>query len=182
MFRLIYRQRRRLLFGRLFATLALMLMALDMGGAEIIAGFPAWIALTALTLTTLKVALCVLAIATLVILLMPNWRIIVELFAIVSFLNAVLGILFPAVYAIPYIGAFTPVFLTIATFSIIYGETLDRWRLWIDYDAQRSFVSPKTPDALWAELVPGEAPTRDHWDSLLYTLEPDPEDPDSYIA
>ncbi|MEW9918639.1 hypothetical protein AB2B41_03420 [Marimonas sp. MJW-29] len=182
MFRLIYRQRRRLLFGTFFVTMALILMALDFGGAEIIGPYPTWIMLTAVGLTSLLVALGVLLTGILIILLMPNWRSMIELFALIFFVNAVLGILAPSVYDIPYFGGFMPLFLTIAIFSLVYGEALDRFRLWVDYDATRSFVSPKAPEELWAELVPCEAPVEGHWDSLLYRLEPDPEDADTLQA
>ncbi|NNE52548.1 MAG: hypothetical protein HKN30_09110 [Sulfitobacter sp.] len=182
MLRLIYRQRRRLLFGTFFGTLALMLMALNQAGTEFLYEQATWITLVALGLTTLVVALALFLGSTLFLLLLPNWRMMIEFLPFVLFVNAVLNNLVPGWTEIPYIGVVMPIALTMVIFSLMYGEALDRLRLWVDYRSKRSFVSPKSAEELWAELVPGEAPIENHWDSLLYSLEPDPEDPDSLIA
>ena len=182
MFRLIYRQRRRLLFGSFFGTLALMLMFLDMGGHAILAVYPTWITVTSMVLTASIVAIGIFLAGAAIVLLLPNWRMMIELMSLVLFLNATTTILFPAIYDIPLIGMFWPFILTVSIFSVMYGEVLDGLRPWVDYRSTRSFLSPKSADELWAELVPGEAPIARHWDSMLYTLEPDPEEPDSFAV
>ncbi|MFC6637916.1 hypothetical protein GV827_06675 [Sulfitobacter sp. JBTF-M27] len=182
MLRLIYRQRRRLLFGSFFGTLALMMMVLDMGGLGVLGTYPTWILVTTLVLTSLVVATCIFAVSALLILLLPNWRMMIELTGLVTFASASMSVVFPAAYEVPLIGSFWPFILTVMIFSVIYGEVLDRFRIWVDYRSKRSFVSPKSAQELWTELVPGEAPIADHWDSMLYMLEPDPDEPDSYAV
>ena len=129
MLRLLFRQRRRLLFGGFFGTMALMLMALDYGGREIIGVYPKWIALTALGLTTQIVALGILFVSAAIVLFLGKWRRMIELFSLVFCVNATLGILFPSLYEIPYIGGFVPLILIIAIFSLVYEEALDRFHL-----------------------------------------------------
>jgi hypothetical protein len=180
MFRLIYRQRRRLILGAFFATLGLMMMALDKGALDLITDHPAWIAPVTIVLTALIVMACTVAVGAMVILLLPNWRYLLEMMGITIFVNAAFNTFLPSVFDIPVIGGFVPFILAMFVFALMYGEMLDRFRLWLDYRSVRSFVSPKSADALWAELVPGEAPVAAHWDSLLYSLEPDPEDPDTF--
>ena len=182
MLRLIYRQRRRLIFGAFFGTLGLMMMVFDQGTMRMISAEPAWIRPVTLMLTSLVVFVCIGAVGVVTIILLPNWRLMVEMLGLAIFINAAVSALIPGVYDVPYIGGFTPFVITMFIFALMYGEMLDRFRIGLDYRAVRSFVSPKSARELWAELIPGEAPIQDHWDSLLHSLEPDPDDPDAYLV
>lgn len=190
MLRLIYRQRRRLIVGGFFGTLGLMMMVMDqfhvigLSGeglsGEGLSSEPAWIVAATLILTAILVWIGFMLAGAVIVLLLPNWRFMVEMIGIVIFANAAMNALFPWVYHIPFIGPLAPFILSMSFFALMYGELLDRFRLWLDYREQRSFVSPKSAQELWAELVPGAAPIEHHWDSLLYSMEPDPDDPDAY--
>ncbi|MEM7521629.1 MAG: hypothetical protein AAF307_11390 [Pseudomonadota bacterium] len=182
MFRLLYRQRRRILFTAFFTTMALMLFVVQTYWAAAVGDFPAWISYTSLALTSLIVAICVGLLTALLILVFPNWRMIAELFALTLFVNVTLDMLFPSLFETTYIGGFLQLAVYFALFALMYGEVMDRFRIWVDHHSTRSFNSPKPADELWAELVPGEAALDTHWDSLLCALEPDAEEDGAYDA
>lgn len=182
MLRFLYRQRRRLLFTSFFTTLALMMFVVhyfwEFGGM----GLALWIELASLAMTALVVAVCACAMTAVLILLFPNWRTMAELFGVILFANLSLQLAFPTLEYIPVIGFVAPFALSFALFALMYGEVMDRFRIWVDHRSSRSFISPKSAEELWVELVPGEAALETHWDSLLCALEPDPDDPDTYDA
>ncbi|KIN66388.1 hypothetical protein Z946_400 [Sulfitobacter noctilucicola] len=182
MLRLIYRQRRRLIFTSFFTTLALMMITIRWFWLPGAVEGPHWIELIALFLTALIVFVCTFAVAALVVLLVPGWRTMCELLALIFFANTSLSLLFPSILELPYVGAFIPIGVCFGILALVYGEVLDRFRIWVDHRTRRSFISPKSAGDLWLELVPGAAPLETHWDSLLCALEPDPDDSDSYEA
>ena len=182
MFRLIYRQRRRLLFGGFFGTLGMMMMAVHLNGGMASYPFEEWIFVAAFIVVSLIVALVIMCTAALLILVLPNWRLLIELFTINIFAYATIRIAVPGVFDIPYLGAILPFALYMMLFSLIYGEFSDRFRLFVDHREVRRFKSPRTAEALWAELVPDAGSLEEHWDILLRDLEPEEDDPDSLQA
>ncbi|MEQ6247820.1 hypothetical protein ABMC89_02895 [Sulfitobacter sp. HNIBRBA3233] len=182
MFRLLWRQRRCLLFGGFFASLALMMMVLDRFGIAALGPLPPVILSLSLLLTTLIVAAGVMALGAVVVIVLPRWRSLLELGALAFFVTAALQVLVPALYEIPYIGGFVPFILTLVLVALIYGEALDRFRLPLDNRSCRSIVSPLDPQSLWETLVPGAAPVSAHWDPLLHDITPIDGDPDRFEA
>ncbi len=182
MLRLIYRQRRRLLFTSFFTTLALMMNVMRFHWTPDSLVGPAWITGLALFLTALIVAVGVFACGAVLVLIIPKWRTMLELLALIFFTNTALGLLFPSLFQLPYIGPFLPMVVCFGILGVLYGEVLDRFRIWVDHRSRRSFVSPKSASELWSELVPGEAAIEAHWDSLLCELDQDPDDPDTFEA
>lgn len=181
MLRLLWRQRRRLVVSSFFVSLGLMMMAHARGAFAGI-GQPWFIYAATLLLTGLVVAICVALIGAVVLILLPRWRTMLELIGIVVFLNGALDRFWPAVYDIPYIGAFLPFLTTMACFAVIYGEVLDRFRVRLDHRTCRHVNSPLDAETLWRQLVPGAADVAQHWDPLLYALDPVDDDPDSLEA
>lgn len=181
MFRFLYRQRRRLLFGGFFAALGAFLF-LSSNLAHLDVGVP-WITVVAIGLTILICAMVYMAIAAVYITLFPRWRQLVELFPLGFLLNSLAGMAFPTLLgpeSETVLGSLSFFAIWMLLYSLTYGTLLDRFPITLDWTSQRSFTSDRSAEALWAELVPGEAPPEAHWDKLLREFEADPEDPDSY--
>lgn len=180
MFGFLYRQRRRLLFTAFFGTLGLMTLVADFAnGFNNLPYSPIIIALT-VALTSIAVALGILAVGSVAILLFPSWRQLLEMTAFNMFIFAVLKVSLPGLFDIPILGTFMPFILWMFLYAVVYGELLDRFRVWLDHLETRHFFSEKPAQQLWKELVPGAGSVSDHWDALLYELEQDLDDPDSY--
>lgn len=184
MFRRLYCQRRRLLLSAffvalgLFATLSRHSDAL-LDGMELVWWGPAVL----LSLTSLIMALLYAGLGAALILLLPDWRGLIEIMALTFFADAMLAFALPAYFGIDSASGFgilTWFCLYMLIFSLIYGSLLDRFRLWLGYGAQRSFVSPLSPGELWRRMVLGQAPLSDFYDPLLAEAEPDGEDPESF--
>lgn len=182
MFRLIYRQRRRLLLGSFFGTLGIMMTVFHRFNMDSLNEVSLPLALSALLLLGLLLGSAIIAVSVIWVVLLPNARTMVELVGIAAFVNAVIAITLPQVLMIPYVSALAPLLLGGMIYAFVYGGLLDRFRLWVDYKTTRSFVSPKSVEELWEELVPGEAPLRRHWDNMLYALERDQDDPETLDA
>lgn len=182
MFRRIYRQRRRLLVGAFFFTLGVVIMVMEGVTAGILEFYTPWIAGIAAVVFALIIMLCYILVGAVFLTLLPDWRTLIEMVGLIFFTMTALPLLFPIIYSVPYLDAALPFLLTLGLYGLVYGEVLNRFRLWVDHKSSKSFVSPKSAEALWAELVPGEGPINDHWDTMLYSLETDEDDPDSYYA
>jgi len=182
MFKFIYRQRRRLLFCTFFGTLGLMLMVLDYGLGSVYFNEMPWIVVLTLAITASIVALLITVVGALFILLLPNWRLVLELLSFNAFVCAIGAILVPWIFDLSYIGGVMPFIVYLVIFSLVYGEFSDRFRLFVDHREVRRFKSPKSAEFLWAELVPDAKNLAEHWDKLLHDLSPEDDDPDSLQA
>lgn len=182
MFRLIYRQRRRILFSAGFITLALAMMAVrDIGPHrdEIFAGAD-WIVAASIATAMLLVALGTALVVTAFVVLLHRFRFIAEQVALMLFLNAALHYAIPWAYDDPILGALIPVALILLIVSVMAGPVLDRFRIWVDHNECRSFTAPEPPEALWPRLIPDAEHAATHWDPLLYEVTPAEDEPDAY--
>ncbi|MFC6584350.1 hypothetical protein [Sulfitobacter aestuariivivens] len=181
MFRLIFRQRRRLLFTSLTAALSLLLLVWTTHPLEMASFFTVpWIGIATFSIVFFVLVLSAMAIGVLVLLVLPTWRQLLEVLAIFLFVIAVTKSLIPQMYDIAYVGGVLPFFLYIGIFSLMYGTTLDRFPIWLDHHQRRHFVSPLWAQALWDRLVPLPETADRHWDPLLHEITPDPEARDTY--
>lgn len=173
MFRLIFRQRRRILFGAFMFALAIVLYlpGLFSAGAWLFGG-----------LTVMIVALLYCLCAILWILLFPDWRTLVEQLAVFVFVYAVFEAIWPEYYFVPVIGSFIPIAVNFALLMVIYGTTLDRFPLRLGIHQTRHFMSSKSPEILWEDLVPHPELIDTHWDNLLVDVVPLEDDEDTQIA
>lgn len=180
MLKFIYRQRRRLLFGGLFATLSVIVF-LSANLMYFDTGVP-WFSIAALWITALVCGLIYMAVGAIYITLFRRWRQLVEMVPLILFINSLLGQILQSWFGVDTTGTLSSVgyfAICMLLYSLIYGPLLDRFPLFLSWEARSSFTSPRTADQLWSELVPGAAPTDQHWDKLLHDFEPDPEDGDS---
>ena len=180
MFRYLYRQRRRLLFTAFFGTLAVMTLALSRAGGLTEMTASPWVLAIAIIAISLALAVSIIAAGAVALLLVPSWRQLLEMTAFNVFIYSVLSALVPSLFDVPFLGTILPFVLWMTLYAMIYGELLDRFRIWLDHFETRSFFSEKPAEQLWKELVPGAGSVADHWDALLHELEQDLDDPDSY--
>ncbi len=181
MFRLIYRQRRRILFSGILIATGMMSMAIGMSEASILwQEFETWIVVTALGLTSLVVLLLTLLTIAALIVLLPRWRLIWEQVGLLLVLHAGLLAAFPWLGDLGVLSAFLPFFIIVAVGSVLYGPALDRFRLWVDHCERRSFRSARTPEELWDNLIPNGDRIGTHWDPLLYRMEPIADEDDAF--
>lgn len=179
MFRFIYRQKRRTLFGAFFAALTVLVFIFDNWGS--IYGGPfgtfGWVIALA---TALIVAVVAVVVFSLYALLFPTWRSIIEMLSFAIFMETILSITFPNLAADYWFSPFLGFALFMFIYSITYGTLLDRFPMWLAWETRRSFKSPKTASEIWSELLPGKGPLEQHWDSSLHDIIADPDDPDSF--
>lgn len=180
MFRYLYRQRRRLLFAAFFAILMTVMFLVQNRDAfaERMDGRAALI----IALAALAVGLATLLIGALFITVFPRWRYLLELMAISLFLQAVLAQIAPDQFGFGASGivpALLPLATTMLTWTLMYGQLLDRFPMWVRWSTRRHYASPRSKEDMWHSLVPGKAPPDAHWDPLLQDLKPTPEEPDS---
>ncbi|WP_370401251.1 hypothetical protein [Sulfitobacter sp. JB4-11] len=181
MLRHIFRQRRRLLFGCLFFWLTLApTLVRDLSAEAWNQTGPAWILPVTLFLTFVIVTACFFVVVGLFVLLLPKLRILVETVFVIIFLNTVLPGLLPGLYASPLMSGVLQMACAIGVFILFYGEFMDRFRFWLDHTSERHFISPKSAEELWAELVPGASPVQGHWDSRLHAVLPVDGEPDAF--
>ncbi|MGQ0567135.1 MAG: hypothetical protein ACT4OK_19005 [Gemmobacter sp.] len=186
MFRRIYRQRRRLLLAAFFIVLATY-TTLSRHSDDLLGGMHDawWVAPLVLGLTSLILGAIFAAIGILVIILIPDWRGLIEIVALTFFADSILAHVLPDYFGVdstnPY-AALSMFALYYLTFNLIYGSWLDRFRFWLGFKAGRSYVTPLSPDVLWRRMVLGAAPLAEFYDPLVATVEPHPDGPDSFIV
>ena len=177
MFRLIYRQRRRLAFGTFLITLALFMFlmdALNIGELYFTENDPTWLLVATLSITLFVCGLVALVVFCAWLVIFPNWRFMIEQFSLVLFIFQAFDALWPAHSYVPYIGDFIPIIAFFVIFMNAYGTALDRFPIALGMTTTRKYKSSKSAETLWGELVPLPDNKADHWDSLLSDIEADP--------
>lgn len=182
MIRLVWRQRRRILFSAFFTTVGLMMFVADMSDGFSTFGATQPILGLTILITSLVVMICAAAVSALFVVILPKWRQLLELMSFNIFVGSTVSLFFPSAFDLPYIGGFIPFIIYLILFSLIYGEALDRFRIGLDHKSCRHFTSPLDAQTLWRKLVPGAAPVAEHWDPLLHDLTEVADDPDSLEA
>ncbi|MDJ0826939.1 MAG: hypothetical protein QNJ16_15690 [Rhodobacter sp.] len=154
MFRLIYRQRRRIPFCSLFLSMALMVAAANMSGFFAVAAeLPLWITVLSFAAVGLIVFACAAQVIAVSILFLPRWRNAWEMIAIAVFLMLVLDAAIPGLSDIAWLSAGMPLVVIVLTVSVLDGPLLDRFRLWVDRTGTRGFQAIRLK-RFWAALIP----------------------------
>lgn len=179
MFKLIYRQRRRIIFSSVFMTTGLMALAIGMLGPGFYAEETQFLVL-ATVLMAAFVFICTISSVCAFVVLLPRWRSICEQVGILVVAMAAIYAAFPGLHDIQHVSWIMPFFLIIGIGSLLYGPALDRFRLWVDHKETRRFRSEKTAKELWAQLLPDTSNIDGHWDPLLYSMDPVDEEDDAY--
>ncbi|MDQ2088397.1 SRPBCC family protein [Marimonas arenosa] len=184
MFRLIYRQRRRLLFGWFFFLLTVFTMFFHSNGHDLASVEPSrllW-GLPLLFAAGLAMTGAVFAVIALLVAVMPRWRHIVELTFVMVFLEVALG-LSPRIAALlglpPGYSGFVWFFIFVALFSVTYGVALDRFRFALAWRSTRIAKLPLPPEEVWKSFAIRDHGPEGHWAPLLHRVEPHPDDPDT---
>ena len=182
MLRRIYRQRRRLLGGAFFIALAT--FATLSRHADLIA-FPAmpWLAPATLVIASLACGLIYALVAAVVVVVLPDWRGVIDMLAITFFADAMLAFALPDYFGIDSSndwGTLTWVALYMLIWTVLFGRALDRFRFWLGYKAIRSFVSPLPADDIWNRHVLGQGPVGEYYEPLLVEAVTDPDDASSF--
>lgn len=185
MFRRVFRQRRRIAFSGFFATLTILLTLSDFIGFQVQSQPVWWLSLLFFVFSFL----CILAIATAIIagllaiavFMVPTFRSQFEVFALGGFGMALLDKFLPAQLwdldpLLSVMIRVSPIFLVTAVFI---GLIFDDRRLRIKGGKVHRFVSPRSAEQIWAELVPGEGPCEAHWQPNLVATFPVPGQPDA---
>lgn len=182
MFRRIYRQRRRLLGGAFFVALAT--FATLSRHPDLLEGVGApWIIPATFAITGIVTGLIFAGLGALVVLIIPDWRGLIEMLAVTFFADAMLAFVLPYYFGVDSAGgwgAVTWFILYYLLWSMIFGRTLDRFRFWLGYKATRSYVSPLAPEEIWKRRVLGQGPISEYYDPLLVEAVPDPEEEHSF--
>lgn len=182
MFRRIYRQRRRLLGAAFFMALAT--YATLSRHPDILEGVgAAWVIPATFAITGIVAGLIFACLGALIVLIIPDWRGLIEMLAVTFFADAMLAFVLPDYFGVDSAGewgAVTWFILYYLLWSMIFGRTLDRFRFWLGYKATRSYVSPLPPEEIWNRRVLGQGPISEHYDPLLVEAVPDPEDENSF--
>ena len=172
MFRLIYRQRRRHLFGAFFAALSF--FCFSMGEPDI------WwddelsyaLNLTVVVVTCVIMGGAFACLSALFVLIVPSCRIAVELVALMAFVQVSLTPLVPGYIVESGHDWLIWVVLWFGVVCTAYGTVLDRFRIWLDHSETRDFELKGSPEELWDWLVPGLARAGgSNWEPLLKKME-----------
>jgi len=187
MFRLIYRQRRRLLFGAFFFTIAIAMRVHESYlGAYQAAPFDItpthWIAIAKVAGGAFAV---IFGSAIALILVLPRWRVLVDQVALLVFLNYSLGLKeLPAKWfgfgeASEWLVLFA---LMVMIQGLTYGMWLDRFRVRFAMFSTRRARFDLTPEELWPMIaLKGGEPAR-HWEPILHDVVADADDPNTLIV
>lgn len=185
MFRYVYRQRRRLLFGCFFFLLTAMTQFIQADTLPYDAfGGPVqfWVLFI---IAGIILGLAFLAAAALLITLMPRWRQLVELATFMAFIETAVipSHKIAALLGLPDAASIVIWFAVFATlFSVTYGVALDRFHIALDGRSTRRFRSKLPPDELWPAFATLDGGTEAHWDPLLHQIDPDEDDADTFDA
>ncbi len=177
MFRYLYRQRRRILFGTFFFTMALLLNyeeTVEMENASLS------LLLIFYTLSFVVFGVLIAALIALFITIIPELRNIIELMSLFSFILASITYFSPEFFSADsghWITSFTPIIILVTIGLLMQGSLLDKTRLQGRLKETRSFKSPKSANELWRELIPGKAPINEYYDCLLSEVRIDQNDP-----
>lgn len=188
MFKLMWRQRRRSLFSGFFFSLylaltygaefyGLMMAAQDHGADPLFVSVAVSLAVICFVIAGLIVAL----ILSPIILFLPALRFNAETVSLTLFLWGLVLYFVPAAIRedFPLISFGVLILVAFALPQILYGHVLDRFPLRLLNDSTRSFVSPKSAEQLWEQMVPGAGPVAAHWESALRSIEVQGDDPGS---
>lgn len=181
MLRYILRQRRRLAFAGFFMALAITVGATQLGIAK---GFgDGYYGMLFIVTAAIIIGLGTALVLLVALPILPDWRHLGELIAVMLFIEMSLAIPFP-----DYFGAYAPSALSgvlwfavfVIVYSLTYGTWLDRFPMWLGWNSKRSVVLPQTAAELWPMLMPGFGTVEQHWDRLLADCEPIPDEENSF--
>lgn len=180
MFRLIYRQRRRILFGMLFAALYALRFVVDAGMMPDPA-FPFWFNMIAVTLFALAVAGIYGALSLIVILVFPFLRAWVNMLPFYLFcaggISSVLA---------PRLGEMTGTLVFFVVLGLLSyaleGPLLDRFRLRFRTRERVSLPIKAPRRDIWQTMAPTHDALAHHFDPRLTHVTVDPDEPNRWTV
>ena len=177
MFRTMYRQRRRALFGSFFYLLML--------GTMFFSDPPEWYAIGwnpvvvwgVIVVCFAVVGICATFVFALFATLLPRWRCVIELVAFVSFLELAFRELvfdYRSLFValdVQWAAAFAMFGLFILCFKFTYGNGLDRFTRLFVGKARGSAVVMGTPEEIWERIIAANDIPADHIEPNLKSVE-----------
>ncbi|WP_170406927.1 hypothetical protein [Ruegeria arenilitoris] len=186
MFRLIYRQRRRLLFGTFFLMMTVAAQEwgqIDELFVDMVTASGQFITWLALGLTILLVSVIVFSGLALFVLVFRRARMMVEMITFWGFLNVTLkpaerlseqfhlSDVFTALITLAFLLTFV---------SIVYGTVLDGFRFGLDWKSKRRVRVRRPIEEVWPAFALAECGPESNWEQILHDAQPVPDEPDSF--
>jgi len=161
MVRLIYRQRRRILFGALFLTLAICVNFVTTSDYWLHNTAPLRIKFSVLAILMGLVAGVVASVLVVFIGAFPRWRTLVELVALYTFLRSIAALAFPG-----YVSSLENIHPGVVNVAVglcgwilfkkaTYGDGLARLNTRFGLRSERFVTVAGTPDEVWRRLAEG---------------------------
>lgn len=180
MFRLMYRQRRRILIGGLFTGLTMLLAFQDLPEFHLHSSntpLKTW-AIFILTLTIMTAA--IMMIYAVFIAFFKRWRFLVELLPVFWFLVTVLEPVHSALPLPEYLKPFLWFAGWMLFYTMVYGTGLDDYRSKFSWRSRRSVVLPMAPEDVWPKLAVAEGCEDQNWEPIIHEVRQAESQPDVF--